>query len=91
VSAHAERKKLTFEQTEGVEPLPTQFKVGEMSPLLRSMRRELPLYPRKRRKSGHSRNDAKGHVWTAPGWQGESSRRRSGRCSHVFGLLVRFT
>ena len=32
-----------------------------------------------------------GHVWTAPGWQGESSRRRLGRCSHVFGLLVRFT
>jgi hypothetical protein len=29
---------------------------------------------------------AKCHVWTAPGWQGESSRRRLGRCSHVFGL-----
>ena len=27
-----------------------------------------------------------GHVWTAPSWQGESSRRRLGRCSHVFGL-----
>jgi hypothetical protein len=27
-----------------------------------------------------------GHVWTAPSWQGESSRRRVGRCSHVFGL-----
>jgi hypothetical protein len=26
------------------------------------------------------------HVWTAPGWQEESSRRRLGRCSHVFGL-----
>ena len=26
------------------------------------------------------------HVWTAPSWQGESSRRRFGRCSHVFGL-----
>ncbi len=34
---------------------------------------------------------ASGHVWTAPGWQGKSSRRRLGRCSHVFGLLVRFT
>ncbi len=28
-----------------------------------------------------------GHVWTAPGWQGFSSRRSIGRCSHVFGLL----
>jgi hypothetical protein len=26
------------------------------------------------------------HVWTAPGWQEKSSRRRLGRCSHVFGL-----
>jgi hypothetical protein len=26
------------------------------------------------------------HVWTAPGWQELSSRRRLGRCSHVFGL-----
>ena len=32
-----------------------------------------------------------GHVWTAPSWQGESSRYRLGRCSHVFGLCVRFT
>jgi len=31
------------------------------------------------------------HVWTAPDWQGLSSRRRLGRCSHVFGLFVRFT
>src|SRR5262245_35816875 len=31
------------------------------------------------------------HVWTAPGWQGKSSRCRLGRCSHVFGLFVRFT
>ena len=31
-----------------------------------------------------------GHVWTAPSWQGFSSRRMLGRCSHVFGLLVRF-
>ena len=28
------------------------------------------------------------HVWTAPSWQGKSSRRVAGRCSHVFGLLV---
>src|SRR6516165_864631 len=31
------------------------------------------------------------HVWTAPSWQGESSRRVAGRCSHVFGLLARHT
>ena len=31
------------------------------------------------------------HVWTAPSWQGESSRRVTGRCSHVFGLFGRFT
>jgi hypothetical protein len=29
------------------------------------------------------------HVWTAPCWQGLSSRRRFGRSSHVFGLLMR--
>jgi hypothetical protein len=34
---------------------------------------------------------AMGHVWTAPGWQEESSRRSIGRSSHVFGLLARFT
>jgi enoyl-CoA hydratase len=32
-----------------------------------------------------------GHVWTAPGWQGISSRFSSGRSSHVFGLLARYT
>ena len=31
------------------------------------------------------------HVWTAPSWQGFSSRLQAGRCSHVFGLFVRFT
>src|SRR5262245_9912822 len=31
------------------------------------------------------------HVWTAPSWQGFSSRLRAGRCSHVFGLLARHT
>jgi hypothetical protein len=30
-------------------------------------------------------------VWTAPSWQGKSSRRIAGRCSHVFGLLARRT
>lgn len=33
---YAERKKLTFEQAEGEEPLPTQLKLKELSPLLRS-------------------------------------------------------
>jgi hypothetical protein len=37
------------------------------------------------------RNVAKCHVWTAPSWQGFSSRLQAGRCSHVFGLFVRFT
>jgi hypothetical protein len=31
------------------------------------------------------------HVWTAPSWQGFSSRLQVGRCSHVFGLLARHT
>jgi hypothetical protein len=26
------------------------------------------------------------HVWTAPSWQGESSRRIAGRCSRVFDV-----
>jgi predicted ATPase len=30
------------------------------------------------------------HVWTAPDWQGLSSHRRLGRCSHVFGLFAQF-
>jgi hypothetical protein len=29
------------------------------------------------------------HVWTAPRWQGLSSRYRSGRSSHAFGLMMR--
>ncbi|MCG2645591.1 MULTISPECIES: hypothetical protein [Bradyrhizobium] len=33
----------------------------------------------------------KGHVWTAPGWQGESSLCGVGRSGHVFGLFARFT
>jgi hypothetical protein len=33
----------------------------------------------------------KGHVWTAPGWQGESSLCSIGRSRHVFGLFARFT
>ena len=44
--------------------------------------------------SGHRptrQMSAKCHVWTAPSWQGFSSRLQVGRCSHVFGLFVRFT
>src|SRR6476659_9582767 len=41
--------------------------------------------------SASQRNDAKCHVWTAPRWQGFSSRLQLGRCSHVFGLLGRFS
>ena len=37
------------------------------------------------------RSDGERHVWTAPGWQGFSSRLRAGRCSHVFGLLAQHT
>src|SRR5207342_1145012 len=33
------------------------------------------------------RTDTMCHVWTAPSWQGESSRRVAGRCSHVFGAV----
>jgi hypothetical protein len=32
-----------------------------------------------------------GHVWTAPGWQEESSLCSVGRSGHVFGLFARFT
>jgi hypothetical protein len=32
----ADRKRLTFEQAEGAEPLPTQLELKELSPLLRS-------------------------------------------------------
>jgi hypothetical protein len=51
-----------------------------------------PLASRRERYRSLSRRRLdQGHVWTAPGWQEESSRCRVGRCSHVFGLLVRFT
>src|SRR5262245_19407982 len=40
---------------------------------------------------GHLPRSEKCHVWTAPGWQGLSSRPQAGRCSHVFALFVRLT
>src|SRR5262249_44603941 len=46
-----------------------------------------PLYPRKRTWFSTIVMSALCHVWTAPGWQEESSRRRLSRCSHVFGLF----
>jgi len=35
-----------------------------------------PLYPRKRTHVGHRAMSVSCHVWTAPGWQEKSSRRR---------------
>src|SRR5262245_4732985 len=46
-----------------------------------------PVYPHEQTSSLPSGISEKCHVWTAPGWQEESSRRRLGRCSHVFGLF----
>jgi hypothetical protein len=48
-----------------------------------------PVRPDKRTSAHMSAASAESHVWTAPGWQGQSSRCRLGRCSHVFGLLAR--
>jgi len=45
------------------------------------------LFPRKPKDLLTTVTADKCHVWTAPGWQGKSSRRVAGRCSHVFGLL----
>jgi hypothetical protein len=39
----------------------------------------------------HGRSIQMCHVWTAPSWQGFSSRLQAGRCGHVFGLLARHT
>jgi hypothetical protein len=36
-SEYEDRKWLTFEQAEGIEPLPTQLQLGEMSPQLRAL------------------------------------------------------
>src|SRR5258705_13483348 len=51
-----------------------------------------PLHPQERTLPARSAMSALCHVWTAPVWQELSSRFCSiGRCSHVFGLLMRFT
>ena len=56
-----------------------------------AMSAQCPVCPRKRPHSGHWRMSQMCHVWTAPSWQGFSSRLQAGRCSHVFGLLARHT
>ena len=43
--------------------------------------------PRKRTWEARTVMSAKGHVWTAPGWQEESSLCSIGQSSHVFGLF----
>src|SRR5215469_13590665 len=50
-----------------------------------------PLYPRKRTSTEATGMSTLCHVWTAPSWQGFSSRLQAGRCSHVFGLFARHT
>ena len=48
--------------------------------------RPLPVYPDEQTFSGSVGMSQRCHVWTAPGWQEKSLRRRLGRCCHVFGL-----
>jgi hypothetical protein len=50
-----------------------------------------PLRSSKRTCGAQLDMSVKCHVWTAPSWQGFSSRLQAGRCSHVFGLLARHT
>jgi hypothetical protein len=61
---------------------------GSRTGLLGSIINEpCPLSAEKRRQNGHSKSPPKCHVWTAPSWQGKTSRRRLGRCSHVSACL----
>jgi len=53
--------------------------------------RDLPVSNAKQTWLGCAYTSGWCHVWTAPGWQVKTSRRSIGRCSHVFGLLMRFT
>jgi DNA-binding XRE family transcriptional regulator len=48
---------------------------------------ERSLYPQKRTFAALPRNDAKGHVWTAPAVQEESDVCEAFGCSHVSGLF----
>ena len=50
-----------------------------------------PLWVKSRHRNASAQCPLYPHVWTAPSWQGESSRCRFGRCTHVFGLFARFT
>jgi hypothetical protein len=52
---------------------------------------QCPLRSESDRIDASQRSAALCHVWTAPSWQGFSSRLQAGRCSHVFGLLARHT
>src|SRR6476646_5134713 len=45
-----------------------------------------PLRTQNRTHSGRVGSSHMRHVWTAPRWQGFSSRLQLGRCGHVFGL-----
>src|SRR4029453_8640514 len=63
---------------------------AEVRPGIESHSALCPLCPENRKSVHGDGISAKGHVWTAPGWQEESSRCRVGRCSHVFGLIARF-
>ena len=58
---------------------------------MRSKPREhvCPLHSESGQKGGRFAMSAWCHAWTAPSWQGKSSRRTAGRRSHVFGLLAR--
>src|SRR5262249_42921113 len=56
-----------------------------------TVNRLCPLYPQKRTLSATTGMSVLCHVWTAPSWQGFSSRLQAGRCSHVFGLFARHT
>jgi hypothetical protein len=53
---------------------------------IRGASRCFPLCPQHQTLRGAVGTSLLCHVWTAPDWQGLSSRRRLGRCCHVFGL-----
>jgi hypothetical protein len=46
------------------------------------------IAPRKRTQVGRRGMSEMCHVWTAPSWQGKSSRRIAGRCSVTYGTPV---